>query len=663
MAFQFQEGASYLVRDLLKIPTAELIASPEAVLITLVFDDGEVASTSRECIHAHFCWELYSIYPYQVVSRKHHLNAYRRRLTGDVTDNILNDIQWACVFECQKYGIFSDLKISCDRIYRIADKVDAFYHDLRHFAVYIDGMDFINLQHHPDIKKVNDGLREKDVVVHSDIGIAYSTLKRVIDKDPGCQHDSLVMGGRSGSIKVHSLNKCNGPQGFITDVDSVMFRKPVLDSFTTGVTSIRDLIMESRTAAMSIFYQKHAMQQSEYLTRMLQLAAECVYRVHKGDCGSQKYIEVPIREMNDLKDMIGIWHLDPTTGKEAPITKRHINLIGSIVRVRSVLNCQVNDRYGVCSKCYGQLADSLFPTDNIGHIAATVLQRIITQSILSNKHLVASAEGELIKMSSDDQNFLRPQLDDVTEFFFNPKLKGKRVTMSFAASDAARLQDLMFLEDLDSASPMRLTQLETLVFRIYDDETLVTEYPLLVSSPSQKSFFTIPMLRYIREHGWSVDHNGMYEVSLEHWNYSTNVSVVGVPMVQYSTPAHMMAVKEMLTTSTEIGKENKYSISKFPNPTAALLAFHDLVKLRLNVNFTHMQTIVLTYLCADPSNFDYRIPKLKNTGQLMPYNDIMVTRDIALAMSYQKHFDTFKSMRTYVIPQRHPHPHSNAMRG
>jgi hypothetical protein len=47
----------------------------------------------------------------------------------------------------------------------------------------------------------------------------------------------------------------------------------------------------------------------------------------------------------------------------------------------------------------------------------------------------------------------------------------------------------------------------------------------------------------------------------------------------------------------------------------------------------------------------------------MPYNDIMVTRDIALAMSYQKHFDTFKSMRTYVIDQRHPHPHSNAMRG
>jgi hypothetical protein len=150
----------------------------------------------------------------------------------------------------------------------------------------------------------------------------------------------------------------------------------------------------------------------------------------------------------------------------------------------------------------------LFPTDNIGHIGATVLQRIITQSILSNKHLVASAEGELIRMSSDDQNFLKPQLDDVTEFYLNPRLKRKRVTMSFAAADAVRLQDLMFLEDLDSASPMRLTQLETLTFRIYDGETLVVEYPVLVSSPSQKSFFTIPMLRYIREHGWGVASNG-----------------------------------------------------------------------------------------------------------------------------------------------------------
>lgn len=663
MSFQFQENEAYLVRDLIKVSIAEMRASPEAVNIKLIFDDGEIDSTSRECIHARICWDMYSIYPYQVVSKKHHLQNYRRRLTGDVTANILNDIQWACVFKCQEHGIFPDLAVSCEKIYEITDKMDALYHDLREYAVFIDGMDFIKLSHHPELRALNDGLREQPVVVPADIGKSYAKLKRIINTDPSCQHDSLVMGGRSSSVKVPSLNKCNCSQGFITDVDSVMFRKPVLDSFTTGITSIRDLIMESRTAAMSIFYQKHAMQQSEYLTRMLQLIAECVYRVHKGDCGSKKYIEVPIRDMNDLNDMIGIWHLDPRTGREAPITKRHIHLKGTIVRVRSVLNCQANDRYGVCSKCYGQLAESLFVTDNIGHIAATVLQRIITQSILSNKHLVASAEGELIKMSSDDQNFLCHQPDDVTEFYLNPRLRGKRVTMSFSANDASRLQDLNFLEDLDSASPMRLTQLETLTFRIFDGETLVVEYPVMVSSPSQKSFFTIPMLRYIRDNGWTMDVSGKYEISLDNWDYSANVSVVGVPMVQYSTPAHMMAIKEMLTTSTEIGKENKYSISKFANPTAALLAFHDLVKLRLNVNFTHMQTIVLAYLCSDPDNFDYRIPKLKNTGQLVPYNDVMVTRDISLAMSYQKHFDTFKSMRTYVIDQRHPHPHSNAMRG
>lgn len=132
-------------------------------------------------------------------------------------------------------------------------------------------------------------------------------------------------------------------------------------------------------------------------------------------------------------------------------------------------------------------------------------------------------------------------------------------------------------------------------------------------------------------------------------------------MVQYSTPAHMMAVKEMLTTDSS--KENKHTISRYPNPSAALLAFHDLVKLRLNVNFSHLQTIILTYLCADPANFDFRIPAIKSTGKLMPYKDIMITRDFALAMSYEKHFDTFRSMRTYVIKQRHPHPHSNALRG
>lgn len=657
--FTFSEGARYEVRQLIGVPIVEMLNSPEASKIFLVFDDGEIESTSRECIHARHCWEMYSIFPTIKVSKEHHLHAYRRRITPSTDGEILNKIKWDCTFECHKHNIFPRLEESCQKIYEITDMMDAFYHHLRDYAVFVSAVDFIELQQHPEISAAMTHLREKTVVVPADIPVVYNIIKKVIDNDKSIRRNALTLTTKSESTKIGQLNQCIGPKGFVADVDSNIFRKAILDSFTTGITSIRDLVMESRTAAMSIFYQKHAMQQSEYLTRMLQLAAECVFRVIKGDCGSKRYLEVPIRSRADLKDMRGIWYLDPDEGVEKPITSKSFGLLKRVVRVRSVLHCQHPDRFGVCSRCYGQMADSLFDTDNVGHIAATVIQQIVTQSILSNKHLVASASSDSVVLSNDDQQFIRPKGDSGSTFYLNPALKGKHITISFQGDTASRLQDIMYIEDISTVSPMRLTQLEELKFRVYRGADLVQEYPLCVSTKSQKAYFTLEMLEYIRKNGWQIDSVDHYVIDLGEWDYAK--PILELPMVQYSTPAHMMAIKEMLTTDS--AKENKLSIAKYPNPSAALLAFHDLVKLRLSVNFAHLQTIILTYLCADPSNFDYRIPVKKSTGVLVPYKDIMVTRDFALAMSYEKHFDTFKSMRTYVIDQRHPHPHSNALRG
>lgn len=657
--FTFSEGARYDVRQLIGVPIVEMLNSPEASKIFLIFDDGEIESTSRECIHARHCWEMYSIFPTIKVSKEHHLHAHRRRITPSTDGQILNKIKWDCTFECHKHNVFPRLEESCQKIYEVTDMMDAFYHTVRDYAVFVSSTDFIELQQHPDIAAAMKNLREKPVVVPADIPVVYNTIKKTIDTDKSLRRNALTLTTKSESTKIGQLNQCIGPKGFVADVDSNIFRKPILDSFTTGISSVRDLVMESRTAAMSIFYQKHAMQQSEYLTRMLQLAAECVFRVKKGDCGSKRYLEVPIRTRADLKDMSGIWYLDPETDNEKPITPKSFHLMKRVVRVRSVLHCQIPDRFGVCSRCYGQLSDSLFDTDNVGHIAATVIQQIVTQSILSNKHLVASASSDSVKLSNDDQQFIRPKGDGGSTFYLNPALKGKRLTISFQGDTASRLQDIMYIEDISTVSPMRLTQLEELKFRVYRGEDLVQEYPLCVSTKSQKAFFTLEMLEFIRKFGWKIDSVDHYVIDLADWDYTK--PIIELPMVQYSTPAHMMAIKEMLTTDS--AKENKLSISKYPNPSAALLAFHDLVKLRLSVNFAHLQTIILTYLCADPSNFDYRLPLVKSTGTLMSYKDIMVTRDFALAMSYEKHFDTFKSMRTYVIDQRHPHPHSNALRG
>lgn len=658
--FEFVEGQTYNVRDLLKVPFEVIFQAKEAKCIYLSFDDGVIESTSRECVHAHLLWEMYSIFPYIKVSKAHHIHAYRRRITPGVDGQILNKIKWDCTFECHKEGIYPSLEESCKKIYDITDKADAFYHRLRDYAVYVSSNDFIELQHQPELMDAMTKLREKNHVTDTDISGVYKVLKNVIETKKEIRRNTFVMTTKSESTKIGQLNKIAGPYGFVADVDSNIFKYPILDSLTTGITNIRDLIMESRTAAMSIFYQKHAMQQSEYLTRMLQLAAECVYRVHHTNCGTKRYLEVLIETTDDLKDFEGIWHLCPEEGIEKPITTKSFNLLKRVVRVRSVLFCELPDRYGVCAHCYGQMVHSLFPTDNVGQLAATVIQQKVTQMILSNKHLVSSASSDNIQLSANDQEYLYMNRGDDSRIFVNKNLKGANLRIRFPATEHLRLHDINYVDDISVLSPQRITKLDTLTFDILKGDTLVSSYPVSVSSKSQNAYFSKEVLAYMKKHGWDVDAAGNYELTLGNWDFDQ--PFLNLPKVQYSTPAHMKAIKEMLTTSDRT-KDNKYSLSKAPNPAAALVAFHDLVKLRLNVNFSHLQTIILTYLCADPANFDYRIPIKKADGKLMPYKDIMVTRDMALAMAYENHYDTLKSMRSYVIEQRHPHPHNNALRG
>ena len=556
----------------------------------------------------------------------------------------------------------------CQHMYELSDMIFQFYRHKPEKVMSIGILDFVRLQKQPDIWQAMTVLHEKESkglpIVSKDIQKVYVTIDKIIKSDKRQINTPLVMSANCKSLKIGQLYKCVGPYGFVTDVDNAMFpRCPIIESLTTGLTRIEYTIVESRTAAMSIFYQSDAMRKSEYLTRQLQLEGANIWRIHHGvDCGTKKYTEYHM-PYNHLKDMVGTYYLDEESGTEKIIQASDVvKLGGRVLKLRTSLSCQLPDRYGICEKCYGTLAKSLMPGDNVGHFAATTMQEKITQKILSNKHLVGNAVVEKFRFGGTDSQYLTTKDDDaITAFFLNGRLKAfDSVQLIFDENDATKIQDISFINDLSATSPVKLSRLTGVKIQAFKDNVMVEDYFVSTHTESRKAYFTVNMLQYMKDRRWKFDHQGNYIVDLTQWDYDQ--PIMDMPLIQYSTPAHMMAVKKFF-----IGGDNSDSSSSlltYHSPEAALSALHELVRSNVEVNFAHLHILLAAMLASDEYNLDYRVPKIKGDGKLANYNSTIKWRDSALAMAYEAHYLSFFSEPTaFLVPRRSVHPLNMLLKG
>lgn len=650
----------YHARELIRLPIDAFKQLPDIDGFWIEFDNsdsaGLVYSTTREMLYTRFIWELYAMFPVVVMKAEHHI-AFDDEFVPDKPDRLMNAIFWDCYDLSRAQGHDLDKTVITQRMYEIADMLFELYRELPEEVLSVNIMDYIDVMNDEDIHQALVNIHEKERVTSSDISRVYKAINTTIEKKEEIQDNALVIAHRSRSIKPAQFNKCIGPNGFITDVDSHMFRHPVTDSFVSRLTKIEDILMESRTAAMSIFYQSKAMQDSEYLTRQLQLQGEYIWRVHPGtDCGSKTYIPLFVPEGKKPTDLAGKYYLDPADGVEKLIPVDDRNIRGTIIQIRSAATCQLGDRYGICARCYGQLTDSLMPGDNVGHIAATVLQKKQTQNILSNKHLVGSASVEPYIFRGEDMEWLE-NAKDSSKFLLSNRLKGLngKLEIIFREKEASKIQEIFFLDDIDTLSPMRLSSLTSVRFTISRNDTIVRHYEIATSTESRKAFFTAEFLNYIRENKAKIDSDGNYIVDLSNWNFKD--PIMDMPMVQYSTPAHMQETKRVLTSSGE------GTLSACRNPAEAINKLWHLVRARLDVNVAHIELLVVAAMCEDPKNNDYRIPRDKTKGKLANYSDIMARRDSAQAMAYEDHYlGFFTRIDTYLIENRMAHPFCKLLR-
>lgn len=668
-SFQLVNGQTYKVRDLIKIPTSDFEDLPDGEVM-LEFDDGTIKSTIRELIHGRFLWEFYNKLPIFVASKKHHISRNKGYIDSMTDSDILNDIYWDAKDLADERGIYVDVDDACYQQYRIIDSVDSFVRrKLGRYVVSFNIKDYHDIIESPELREVTDPIDQKEHIHSLDISTIYKTINAVLTKNTKFTNTAIGMAVKSKSIKINQLYKCLGPNGYVTDVDSHIFRHPVRSSFVRGLNRLVDMSIESRTSAMSLYYQADAMRESEYLTRRLQAACSVVMRVHHGvDCGSKQYLPFTVPEHANLVDLLGKWYYDHETETEKLIESKTLDIRGKIIHLRSPLTCKIKDRGGVCEKCYGTLAKSLMIGDNIGQMAATNLQEKVSQSVLSTKHLVASANVDVFSFGEGESKFLTTKpLSSV--IYLNENLEGKKIEMTISHKEAGRLQDIMFVDDLRDISALRLTKLSAVRLSIIEGDTIEHDVVIGTSTINRNAFLTTEALIYIKQNGWTVNAKGDYVIDLSKWKAET--PLMDMPRLQFSMPAYMLALRDFLVNGAktnnhgEIIHDNYHScLAAAPTTAAGLSVFYDLVQSKLRVNLVHLEIIVLALCVENREKGDYRLPLDKSKGQLANFNDIMYNRDLSLAFAYEAQFKyVFTNIDTFTVEYRQPHPFYQLLKG
>ena len=117
-------------------------------------------------------------------------------------------------------------------------------------------------------------------------------------------------------------------------------------------------------------------------------------------CNSKHFVEVTIKDAKTLLMYKGRYYRFQKNGVEYCISqnplKDNVDLVGKTLLFRSPITCASRARgEGICYKCYGNLAYTNYDI-NIGRIASELLSAMLTQRLLSAKHLLETNVKKLL---------------------------------------------------------------------------------------------------------------------------------------------------------------------------------------------------------------------------------------------------------------------------
>lgn len=637
-------------RDLLSLPIDhlwELYNRPKCP-IAVHFDNGTVETTTRELLFSQYFWEFHRQFPETPLLVEHMMDP-TRRLNKKTSLELIGAAFWSVWDHYQG-------QVSLDTLQRLSYEItNTVYNDIvlrmPEYVTSISAKDFIDVLRHPELIDA----MAKVLPTQNSIANVGRVVQSILTREGELPGNRPAESAKSGLVSAGQQNQIFGVRGFVTDIDSNVFPTPMMTNYALGMHRLYDYAIESRSASKALFFAKDPLADVEYLNRQLQLLAQSMKHLFKGDCGSTIMLPLTINTSSELKTYAGKYYY----GKDKQmyrITPEDKHLVGQSVYVRSPMGCRCLPHQGVCQACLGEISLQIPDGGNLGHLSVIELCSGVSQNVLSTKHLDGSSTIEKFHIAEGDRPFLTAGKADHL-IALTESLKQKHAVLTVPQSAAFNLTELHHVRDLTLLPITRVSDIEFVTVTCDDINGERYQMPLNVAIGSRHSSFTTPFLAYIKRVGWSATEDRGYEIDLSGWDFSK--PVFELPLKNINTMEFMSEVadiikfKRLRRRRTKRAKEMAMSETEL---AALVVELHDTVNKRFEYNIAHCELILALCLIRDAKSGDFRFPAPDEPREFAPFKELMSNRSMGQAYAFEKHGQVILNIDSFFNPQRPSHP-------
>jgi hypothetical protein len=265
-----------------------------------------------------------------------------------------------------------------------------------------------------------------------------------------------------------------------------------------GVHTPIDYMIESSTGRTAQILKKLNVGSSGHFARLLGLNSmdSTLNQDPSYDCGTRNFLKIFIKDEKVLEKYNNRYYRMHPKGLEKLLkAKRCRHLIGKTIYVRSPICCASNARgNGICYRCYGDLAYSV-SNINIGRIASETLSSVLTQKLLSAKHLLETAI-EKLNWVSQFNDFFEVNTNYITIFSGLENIENYRLIIDPDNIELEDEEDDDLSGSEDKFGPLYNEYITE--FDVYDKST--DTYYHICNDKAEKLYITSELNSRIRRH-------------------------------------------------------------------------------------------------------------------------------------------------------------------
>lgn len=275
------------------------------------------------------------------------------------------------------------------------------------FAFYL--IDTINLK--DDIDLCIRCPEYYEILHHDFSGEAFDTVnktalaytRRMMEIEMNAKHilgydHCMANSHRAGQSPIKQLKEGKVYIGPKPDGNGDVYAHPINHSYINGgINDIADFFVDSALSRTAQILSHTNVGSSGHFARLLGLNNSGTFLSDTIDhCDTRSPIPFTIKTEKHLALYYDRWYQETARSVKKLITRASRDLIGKTVYIYSPMTCNSNTHHqGVCHQCYGELWH-VNKDINIGKIAAELLSRILTQILLSAKHILEALVRKII---------------------------------------------------------------------------------------------------------------------------------------------------------------------------------------------------------------------------------------------------------------------------